>query len=159
MLLGVFGPAQAVVLFLFVLIVAGGAITVFVLYLLNMQNLLKEIKPENRLVEPSNVWLMFIPLFNMIYPFILYPKVCDSVKKEYESRGHSETGDYGRSIGITMPILGLCGIIPLFGVLASIGNFVLLIVFWVKLAGFKNSLKTMIAVEGRAISNSTDILD
>ena len=62
------------------LLVFAGAILVAVFYLLNLQNLLKQITPANRQVEPGNVWLMFIPLFNIIYPFILYPKITDSVK-------------------------------------------------------------------------------
>ena len=47
------------------------SILIAVFYLLNLQNLLKAIKDENRDVEPANVWLMFIPLFNIVYPFIL----------------------------------------------------------------------------------------
>ncbi len=140
MILGIFGPAQAIFLVLLFFIIIGGSILILVFYLLNMQNLLKQIKTENRLVEPGNVWLMFIPLFNLIYPFILYPRICDSVKKEFEDRGMEESGDYGRSIGITLPILGLCGFIPFLGVLASIASIVLFIIFWVKLAGYKNAL-------------------
>lgn len=149
----------SVALVLIFLILIGGMITMGVLYLLNMQNLLKEIKPENRLVEPGNVWLMFIPLFNIIYPFILYPKVCDSVRNEFESRGQSQQGDYGRSLGITIPILGICSVIPILGIFASIANLVLFIMFWVKLSDHKNKLKNMVSLEGNVISNSSELLD
>lgn len=143
-------------IFLFIFIAV--AILISVLYLLNLQNLMKEVSPSNREVEPSNVWLLFIPLFNLIYPFILYPKISASVKKEYESRGISKDGDFGRSIGITMPILSLCGWIPVLGGLAGLANFVLFIVFWVKMAGFKNEL---IATKGRigGLSANADLLD
>jgi hypothetical protein len=97
---------------LFMLALIGGVILLLVLYLLNLQRLLKEISTTNRLVAPGNVWLMFIPLFNLIYPFILYPRICDSVRNEYQSRGMSEADDFGRAIGITMPVLGLCGWLP-----------------------------------------------
>jgi len=132
--------AEQVILLVFIFIAVIGAILLAVFYLLNLQNLLKQIKHHNRLVEPANVWLMFIPLFNLIYPFILYPKICDSVKKEFEERNASKAGDYGRSIGIAMPILGLCGIIPVLGSLAGLANLVLFILFWVKMAGYKNEL-------------------
>ncbi len=138
------------------LIIILGSITVAVFYLLTLQNLLKEISPSNRQVEPSNVWLMFIPLFNVIYPFILYPKICDSVKKELVERGMSESGDYGRGIGITMPILSLVSFIPVLGGLASIANLVLFILFWSKMAGYKSKLINSKGLEG--ISNRPDIL-
>lgn len=143
---------------IFLFIVFAGVVLISVFYLLNLQNLLKQITPANRQVEPSNVWLMFIPLFNIIYPFILYPKITDSVKLEMESRGMAEQGDYGRGIGIALPVLGLCGIIPVLGVLASIANLVLFIVFWVKMAGYKTKLMT--SSPGQAgVGNNSDLLD
>ena len=103
---------------------------------------------------------MFIPFFNNIYPFILYPRICDSIKAEFEYRGMQEAGDYGRGIGIAMPILGLCGIIPLLGVFASITNFILFIVFWVKMAGYKSKLINSPAIGITSpIGSSTELLD
>ena len=148
-----FATGAGLIILLLIILVS---ITVSVFYLLTLQNLLKEISVSNREIEPSNVWLMFIPLFNMIYPFILYPKICDSVKKEMESRNMAESGDYGRSIGITMPILSLCGIIPFLGSLAGIANLVLFIIFWSKMAGYKTRLINSRGMQG--ISNRTDIL-
>lgn len=147
-----YGP---MLIFLFIVIAA--SITVAVLYLMNLQNLLKEISPKNRLVEPGNVWLMFIPLFNIIYPFILYPKIADSTKAEYAERGLGEKGDFSRGIGITMPILGLCGWIPVLGVLAGLANLVLFIIFWAKTAGYKNELKSNPV--GIGMKSNSDLLD
>jgi len=157
MILGVFGPSQLIGL-AFIIIILAGVILLSVFYLLNLQNLLKQIKPVNRQVEPGNVWLMFIPLFNIIYPFILYPKITDSVKLEMESRGMAEQGDYGRGIGIALPILGLCGIIPVIGTLASIANLVLFIIFWVKMAGYKTKLMTSSPGQG-VVGSDSDLLD
>jgi hypothetical protein len=145
--------------FLIIIVIAIAiSVLIAVFYLLNLQNLLKEIEPKNRLVEPTNVWLMFIPLFNIVYPFILYPKICDSVKNEYSSRGIKEAGDFGRGIGIAMPILSLCGIIPILGSLAGLANFILFIVFWVKMAGYKTKLKSSPKGEF-GMSSNTEILD
>ncbi len=133
-------------------------LVIAIFYLLNLQNLLKEIDQKNRLVEPGNVWLMFIPLFNIIYPFILYPKIADSVRNEYQARGIKKAGDFSRGIGVAMPILSLCGIIPFIGGLAGLANFVLFIIFWVKTAEYKNELKrSPKAADG--ISASSDLLD
>lgn len=148
-----FGP-----FLIFVLIMLLIGIAVAVMYLINLQNLLKEISPKNRQVEPGNVWLMFIPLFNLIYPFILYPRISDSTRAEYADRGLPAKGDFSRSIGITMPILGLCGWIPVLGGLAGIANIVLFIIFWVKTAEYKNDLIRSPKGTG-GLSNNPDLLD
>lgn len=150
---------EEIFVLMFMLIVLAGVILIAVFYLMNLQNLLKEITPSNRQVEPGNVWLMFIPLFNIIYPFILYPKITDSVKLEMESRGIAETGDYGRGIGIALPVTGLCGIIPVIGILASLANLVLFILFWVKMAGYKNTLKNSSPGDGSFSVSNGDLLD
>lgn len=142
---------------IFLFLVLAISITVAVLYLLNLQNLLKEISPKNRQVEPGNVWLMLIPLFNVIYPFILYPKISDSTKAEYAARGLSPKGDFSRAIGITMPILGLCGWIPVLGGLAGLANLVLFIIFWVRTAEYKNELRRNPG--GTGMSVNPDLLD
>ncbi|TNF46819.1 MAG: hypothetical protein EP305_09910 [Bacteroidetes bacterium] len=142
----------------FVLIVLAISLTIAILYLMNLQNLMKEVNQKNRQVEPGNVWLMLIPLFNIIYPFILYPKICDSVKAEFEFRGKPETGDYGRALGITMPILGLVGFVPFLGTFAGLANLVIFIIFWVKMAEYKNKLRNM-PKTGDGLSSSSDLID
>jgi hypothetical protein len=137
----------------------GGVITVAVLYLKNLQDTLKECDAKNQQVPPVNVWLMFIPLFNLIYPFILYPKISESLKREFESRNSPQEGDYGRSLGITLPILGVCGIIPVLGIFAGIGNLVVFIIFWVKMAEFKNKLRAIPKADGVRFSSNSDLLD
>ena len=115
-------------------------IVVAVLYLLNLQNLLKRISVENRVVEPGNVWLMLIPIFNLVYAFILYPKISESVKNEFLKRGLSDSGDYGKSLGTAMAVLGLCGFIPSLGGFAGIADLVIWIIYWVKMSEYKSKL-------------------
>ncbi|MFM7769689.1 MAG: hypothetical protein ACKO8Q_03965, partial [Bacteroidota bacterium] len=115
-------------------------IAIAVMYLLTLQNLLKQISPENRKVEPSNVWLMLIPIFNWFYPFFLYPNISDSIKNEYLKRGLSADGNFARSIGVAMPVLGLCAFIPVIGAFCSLANFILWIIYWIKMADYKNKL-------------------
>ena len=159
--LGVFEPVA--VLFL-VLIIGGGLLTMVILYLLTLQNTLKACRPENRQTDPSNVWLMFIPFFNIIWPFILYPKIADSVKLELESRGHREEGDYGKTLGILIPAFQLGGIIPLLGFLTAPAAFIMWILFWVKMSGYKNLIQSLpvelSTVEARPyMANNPDLLD
>ena len=111
-----------------------------IFYLLTLQNALKEVDPSRRKVSPSNVWLLFIPLFNLIYPFILYPKISASLKNEYAARGLDSYGDFGKGLGITLPILCLASFIPFLGSLASLGGLVVWIIFWSKMYSYKKGL-------------------
>lgn len=155
MILAVLGPYQ-IFLILFII----GAIILNVFYLLNLQNTMKEVGAARQQVSPSNVWLMFIPLFNLIYPFILYPKISDSVKAEYSFRGMTPDGDFAKNIGVAMPILGLASLLPYIGTIAAIANIILLILFWGKMSSYKNRLKETPMVEGAfSFDSKSDLLD
>ena len=43
----------------------------YIFFLLALQKTLKVISPENRKMPPGNVWLMFIPIFNIFWQFIM----------------------------------------------------------------------------------------
>jgi hypothetical protein len=143
-----------------VAIIIGLALGYGLLYLnlLTYHRALLEVKPSNRMTEPGNVWLMFIPLFSLVYAFILYPRICDSIRNEYKARGMRADGDFGRNIGIAMPILSLCGWIPVLGGLAGLTNIVLWIIFWSKISGYRNILKNSPSQQS-AGSVREDILD
>ena len=117
------------------------ALVVAILYLFNLQNLMKSIKEENREVSPGNVWLMLIPLFSLVYAFILYPKISASVKKELESREMDTEGDGAKNLGLALAITGALSLIPVIGGLAGLANLVVFIMWWVKTAGFKNKFR------------------
>ncbi|MGV3630385.1 MAG: hypothetical protein ACO1O6_04235 [Bacteroidota bacterium] len=148
------------------LIFAAGAIVAYVFYLLTLQRTLQEVSPQNRQVPPSNVWLMCIPVFSMIYPFILYPKISDSIMEEFADRKLDTSGDFSRNIGIALAILTLgaptlrfLGPLAFLGGLASLGFLVIWIVYWVKMNQFKEQLKNSGNLAGVSLSNNPDLLD
>ena len=120
----------------FILIIAIIVIVVSIFYLLNLQNLMKSIKEENREVSPGNVWLMLIPVFSLIYAFILYPKISASVKKELESRGME--GDGSKNLALALAITGGLSVVPFLNTIAGLANLVIFIIWWSKTAGYKN---------------------
>lgn len=135
----------------FVLIALFICIIVQVLYLLTASNTLKAVRPEFRQVDPGQVWLSMIPLFHLIWPFILNPKIVASVKADLEARGSEQAGDYGKSIGTIYPALRFGGYVPYIGGLFSLAYLVLFIIWWAKLNNFKQQL-------GRSHSHS-ELLD
>ena len=61
--------AAGVAIGLFIVIALIGlliGLAIAILFLLNLQNVLKEVDSKNREVPDSNVWLMLIPLFNVV---------------------------------------------------------------------------------------------
>ena len=115
-------------------------IIILVLFLLNLQNLMKSIKEENRDVSPGKVWLMLIPIFSAIYAFILYPKISSSIKKELESRGME--GDGAKQVGLAAAITSAISLIPIGSQsLISLLSLIALIIWWVKTAQYKKQFR------------------
>jgi hypothetical protein len=132
---------MALILFVFIFIGLVISVIISVFFLLNLQQLLKEVQLHNRLVPHNNVWLMFIPLFNLVYGLILYPQICESVKNEYSSRNIDAQSSFSKELAIALPILTVCSIIPFLGILSGFASIVIFIVFWVKMAEYKKFLR------------------
>jgi hypothetical protein len=151
-----------VTLGIFVFIGLAIGIVIYVFYLKNLQDLLKECDQSNLQMPAVNVWLMFIPLFNYVYAFIMYQKISESIKREFESRNAPQSGDYMKTLGIIMPILTLVGIIPVNALkgIVGLGGLVLFIIYWVKAAEMKNKLRSLPKGEaGVKFSDNPDLLD
>ena len=112
----------------------------FIFYLLTLQKTLSRCAPENRAMAPGMVWLMLIPLVNLVWHFFVVLNVAKSLGAEFQKRGIAEEPDPGKKIGLIMCILGCCGIIPLLGILCSLGALVCWILYWIKIAGFSKKL-------------------
>lgn len=126
---------------IWLVLVIGGLVTQ-ILYLLTLQNTLNEVSPENRKMPPGQVWLMFIPLFNIGWQFVIVTNIADSLKAEFQKRNIAvEEERPGYSIGLTTCILICCCIIPFLGLLAALGAIVCWIIYWVKISGYKRMLK------------------
>jgi hypothetical protein len=132
------------------------ALVVMIFFCLTQQNTLKAIQPQNRTMSPGEVWLQFIPLFNLVWQFVVVTRIADSIKKEFEFRQqHAFLGladpeiaqELGKrptySVGMAFCILSIAGVIPMLGVIAALAGFVCRIVYWVQLAGYKSKLERL----------------
>lgn len=122
-------------LFLVVLLVPA------VFFLLTLSRALSKCSPASRTMEPGMVWLWFIPLFNLVWQFLVVLAIARSVGNEFRARGipYSDP-EPGKTIGLAMCICGCCGIIPLLGIITSLVSLVLWIVYWIKVAEFSRML-------------------
>ena len=53
-----------------------------IFYLITLQSTLKAISEENRKMPPNNVWLQLIPLFGIVWHFIIIKNMADSISAE-----------------------------------------------------------------------------
>lgn len=111
-----------------------------VFYLLTMHRTLAACAPANRRMEPALVWLQLIPVFNLVWQFFVVLAVSGSLRREFAQRALVTEPDAGQSLGLAMCILSVCGLIPFLGILAALGSLVCWILYWLKIAGFKNRL-------------------
>ena len=111
-----------------------------IFFLLNLQKTLEAISPENRKMPPSNVWLMFIPIFNIVWQFIVVERIAASITDECE-RLKIPTRDSKPTynIGLAWNICNFLTFIPLIGGLASLVTFIM---YWVKVSEYKNLIIT-----------------
>lgn len=145
------------------LIIVIGTFVLIALFYKTIIDAMTLVRPANRLTEVGNIALTFIPFFNLVYGFIIYPKICDSIKNEFNELGIEEKSDFGKGLAITFQILLLTFIIPFLNILSIIAALIVGIVFWVKINEYKAKLaeynKNGFSNNPVAVSNSTDILD
>jgi hypothetical protein len=120
---------------IFVLLGLAVAIAVAIFYILTIQKALNLVGERHRKMEPGMVWLMLIPLFNLVWHFFVVKNVSESIKSWAAENGQS-VGDAGYTIGLVACIANCCGLIPLVNVLAGPAGLVCFIIWWVKVAGF-----------------------
>jgi hypothetical protein len=81
------------------------------------------------------VWLMLIPLFNLVWHFFVVKNVSESIKSWAAENGKT-VDDAAYTIGLIACIANCCGLIPIINLLAGPAGLVCFIIWWVKVAGF-----------------------
>ena len=113
----------------------GLAISALVCFLIyNAQNALP---PQFQRIPAAHVWLLMIPLFNLVWNFFVFPRVSDSYRDYFNSVGRPDVGDAGRGMGMAYAICGAVSIVPCVGIFAGLAALVLLIIYLVKIYGLK----------------------
>ncbi len=109
-----------------------------IFFLLTLQKTLQAVSPENRRMPPSNVWLMFIPLFNIVWQFIMVDKISQSLAAECAKLSiPTKDTKPTYNIGLAWNICNTLSFIPFVG-LAALVTFIL---YWVKVSEFKTLMK------------------
>jgi hypothetical protein len=105
-----------------------------------LQTCYARIPREHRKMEPGMVWLLLIPLFNIIWMFFVYIRLAKSYQSAYAALGRHDVGDCGEKLALYMCIASVASAIPFVGCIAGPASLVLWIVVMVKFAGLKSEL-------------------
>ena len=140
-LLGVFGGlGTSEILLISLLVLFPLSIIPMIFYLLTIQKALQRCSPPNRSMDPGQVWLLLIPVFNLVYQFIVVSNVATSLGNEFRSRNLQKEPEPGKSIGLAYCILSVCTIIPFLGFLTGIACLICWIIYWSKISNFSSDL-------------------
>jgi hypothetical protein len=147
-----------------VCVVLVAAIVTMIFYFLTLQKALSRVAPHNRLMEPAMVWLALIPLFNIVWNFFIATRVPDSLRNEFKDQGRDDFSDYGKGVGLAYAVLvavsfavsmmanpilgGSPGLRMLTGPI-GLAALVVLIIFWVRIAGYSRQLDEPLGRRGR----------
>src|SRR3954452_11022584 len=125
---------------LLLLIVSGIYIIPIIFFLVTLQNTLKIIEPQNRKMQPGNVWLLLIPLFGFVWSFVMVSAVADSCKAQLEQYDvyYEQRPTYSIGMGWAVCLV-LSMVINLF----SIVSMIMFITYWVKVNDVRKQLITL----------------
>jgi hypothetical protein len=124
-----------------ILTVLGLVLIPKIFYLISLQSTLDVISFGNRKMPSSNVWLLLIPLFGVVWHFIIVSNMADSIKAEADSKNITLSEPRpAYNIGLAMCILNCLFFIPGINIFTGIASFVCWILYWVKINSYKNRL-------------------
>jgi hypothetical protein len=114
---------------------------IYIFFLISLSSALSKCSRASRTMEPGLVWLMLIPLFNLVWQFFVVIALAKSLGNEFRARGVSNIEpEPGKSIGIALCVCAACGVVPLANLLAFPVQLILLVVYWTRIAGFSRML-------------------
>jgi len=134
-----------------------GFLVTYIFFLVTQQNTLRSIKAHNQKMPPGHVWLQLIPVFNIVWQFIVVNRIADSIRAEIDDR--ISTSFLGvpepvfvndkkprptYNMGLAACVLSLGLFIPFIEMLEILGSYIPIaflvcwIVYWTQIVQYKN---------------------
>ena len=112
-----------------------------IFYLMTMQSTFGAIAPAHRTMPPGQVWLQLIPLFGLVWGFIIVNNLERSIQAEEKARDVRFTDVRpSYTVGLAMCILKCLFFVPVLSIIFGLAALACWIVYWVSAASFKNHL-------------------
>jgi hypothetical protein len=110
----------------------------YVFFLLTLYRAAAQISIGNRRLIPAQVWLLLIPLFNLIWMFVVINKLASSIKSECDRLhiAYSQPTPT-KDIGNIYALLAIASLMPKIGLFFGIGALVCCTIYWTQVAYFR----------------------
>jgi len=130
--------AAAVMIALGITLAISLAINLLVCWLVYRAN--EALPVEHRKTESWQAFLLLIPLFNLIWNFVLLARVSSGMQSYFQSKNDSSVGDCGSTIGLWYSISCIAAWIPIVVCVAGPAALVLLVIYLVKISGYRTRI-------------------
>jgi hypothetical protein len=113
-----------------------------IFYIITLQKTLERCSPAARTMSPGKAWLLLIPLFNIVWHFIVVVNIAKSLHAEFVRRGLSNAdAEPGKALGLAMCCLAVASWIPVLAGFCALAGFICWIIYWVKISGYSRELE------------------
>ncbi|HEX4611896.1 MAG TPA: hypothetical protein VH092_27115 [Urbifossiella sp.] len=123
-----------------------GSVLGFILWvglLAALSRLLGRVAPENRRMEPGEVWVNLIPVVNLVWAVVTVERVGESVRAELKARGLAKKRDaYGKTAGIiALVLIAVVLLLPPAGVVTLPFALIYAVGYWVQMNGYARRMR------------------
>jgi hypothetical protein len=117
-----------------VFILGVGLLVPGILYILTLRWALLRCAPRNRALSPNLTWLLLLPLFGVLWHFVVVLCVSRTFRNEYQELSLGSASRLAEFLGLTMCIMSVLAFVP--PIAGFTGLFALLcwIAYWVQIA-------------------------
>jgi len=143
--------AKLMALTAIIVIVFGIALIPLIFFCLTLQKCLNRCSSQCRTMTPGKVWLLLIPLFNLIWQFVVVSQIATSLSNEFNLRKIIREPEPGKSLGMAFCILFVCGLIPIVSIFAGMAGMVCGILYWVKIAKYSAEISILATLENKTV--------
>lgn len=116
-----------------------------VLYLLNLQRAMEAVDAELRPMAPGLVWLLLIPLVNIVWMFFVVKHLKTGYTRMSMAGRLTAASDGAYGIGLALAICMAASLVPFLGMLA-LPTLILWIVHWVQVSKARCLVKPTAAI-------------
>ena len=110
-------------------------------YIWTLRRTLERCAPESRTISLGFLWFLLIPLFNIVWHFVIVINLSNSLHNEFTRRNIAVPDrEPGKMLGLATSMLGIVGLYPLLGIPCAVGALICWAVYWVKIAGYSRML-------------------
>jgi hypothetical protein len=128
-----------------IFVILGVILVPLIFYVLALQKALSQCSPGCRTLSPERVWLLLIPLFGLIWHFIIVTNLAKSLHNEFAKRNITEAPLPGRGVGLAMCIFSVATVIPYAGFLPGIAALVCWVYYWDKITDYSAKLRDAVS--------------